>query len=309
MIIDIHTHIGDLRAPNQMDRKPVTTEDLIHRLDDEGIDKAIVLPLGASPESTNGPFWFTEQPDVVGQIKSAARFKDRLILFGNLDPRMGCKGNLEADEVAHPPVADFSWVLERFREMGCVGIGEVTANVALDDPRLVNMARQCGEMGMPILFHETGPGLGVYGVYDEVGSPRLERLLQQAPKTTLIGHAPGFWAEISADITPMNRFIYPTGPIAKEGSLVRLLRTYPNLYADISAMSGFNAISRDKDFGIRFLTEFRDRVMFGTDVCFGGKEGRMPHLAYLRQLLGEGSLSQEAFEKITVKNAMRIFSL
>lgn len=309
MIIDVHTHIGDLRTPEQTDRMPVTADDLLRRLDEEGIDKAVVLPLGPSPESMNAPFLFTEHPDVVSQIRAAARHSDRFIVFGNLDPRMGCKGNLEAGEVDHRPLPDYSWLLERFKELGCVGIGEVTANVALDDPRLVNMVRQCGERGLPVLFHETGPGLGVYGVYDEVGSPRLERLLREAPAATLIGHAPGFWAEVSGDIEPKNRFVYPSGPIRREGSLPRLLRSYPNLYADISAMSGFNAISRDRAFGARFLEEFRERVLLGTDVCFGDAKGRMPHLSYLRQLRASGELSPQAFEKITGGNAERLLSL
>ncbi len=306
MVIDFHTHIGDLRTPQQMDRSPVTVEGLVRRLDEEGIDKAVVLPLGVSPESTQAPFWFTEHPDLLGQLRAAARRSDRLILFGNLDPRMACKGNLEAGEVGNPPETDYSWILDRFIELGCAGIGEVTANVALDDPRVVNMFRQCGEKGLPVLFHETGPGPGVYGLYDEVGSPRLERLLELVPRTVLIGHAPGFWAEISADIAPANRFVYPTGPIRKEGSLVRLLRTHANLYADLSAMSGYHAISRDREFGIRFLTEFQDRVVFGTDVCFGGAQGRMPHLPYLRGLLEAGDISRGVFEKITGGNALKL---
>jgi hypothetical protein len=46
MIIDFHTHIGDLRSPasKTMHRTPISVENLIARLDDEGIDKAVVLP-------------------------------------------------------------------------------------------------------------------------------------------------------------------------------------------------------------------------------------------------------------------------
>ncbi len=309
MIIDFHTHIGDLRTPAQMHREPVTIDGLIRRLDDEGIDRAVVLPLGVSPESTSGPFWFAEHPDLLSQLEAAARRSDRLILFGSLDPRMGCKGNLEAGEVDHPPATDFGWILDRLIELGCVGIGEVTANIALDDPRVVSLFRQCGDKGLPVLFHETGPGPGVYGLYDEVGSPRLERLLKQVPGAILIGHAPGFWAEISGDITPANRFVYPAGPIRKEGSLLRLLRSHPNLYADLSAMSGFNAISRDRRFGVRFLTEFQDRVLYGTDVCFRDAHGRMPHLQYLRGLLAAREISGEVFDKITGGNAQRLLRM
>ncbi|MCK5007006.1 MAG: amidohydrolase family protein [Spirochaetia bacterium] len=309
MIIDFHTHVGDHRTPERMDRLPVTWEGLIERLDSEGIDKAVVLPSGVSPESMKAPFLFSPQVDIIGQLKAAQQYQDRIISFGNLDPRMGCLGNLEPHQVENPPETDFSWILARFRELGCVGIGEITANIAVDDPRVISLFRQCGNFDLPVLFHCTGPGRGVYGLYDEVGLPRLERLLQAVPDTTVIGHAPGFWAEIEGDITAEKKFVYPTGPIRTEGSLSRLLRSYPNLYADISANSGFNAISRDKAFGVDFLTEFQDKILFGTDVCFGGQDGRMPHLGYLRGLLEENQIAPRVFAKITGENALKILKL
>lgn len=309
MIIDFHAHVGDLRSPEEMEHSPITWKDLIDRLDDEGIDKAVLLPVNVSPESCKAPLFFSPRSDILSQLKTAARYSERLILFGNLDPRMGCLGNLEPHQVANPPVTDFSWFLKRFTELGCVGIGEVTANLPLDDTRVIDMFRQCGEWGMPVIFHCTGPGRGVYGLYDEVGLPRLERLLKQAPDTMIIGHAPGFWAEIAGDLKPEDKFIYPEGPIEKEGSLPKLLRSCPNLYADISANSGYNAISRDKSFGVKFLKEFQDRILFGTDVCFGDKEGRMPHLSYLRSLLSDKLISREVFDKITGDNALKILKL
>lgn len=309
MVIDFHAHVGDFRTPDRMDRIPVTWENLMRRLDRERIDKAVVLPLGASPESTQAPFLFAPNPDIVGQLTAASPYRDRVMLFGNLDPRMGCLGNLDAEQLANPPQTDFTWILERFRELGCVGIGEVTANIPLDDPRVINLCRQCGRCGMPVLFHMTGPGRGVYGLTDEIGAPRLERLLQAAPKTTVIGHSPGFWAEISGELTQRDKFIYPTGAVETEGSLLRLLRSYPNLYADISARSGLNALSRDRDFGIRFLVEFQDRVLFGTDVCFADPEGEIPTLQYLRELLSGGAISRQVFDKITGKNAQKVLVL
>jgi len=296
MIIDMHAHIGDLRSPLNLERTPITPENLIERLDEEGIDKAVVLPWPPCPEAITFPGLFSPVPDIISQIRAAARYPDRLIPFGNADPRWG--GN--------SPGTDFSWLLEQFVEMGCVGMGEVSANLYFDDPRVVNLFRQCGQWELPVTIESCGPGEGHYGFIDEVGSPHLERLLQLAPDTIVIGHGPGFWADISAGLTPEEKSGYPRGPVAEEGSVPRLFRTCPNLYADISAGSGFNALTRDPEYGIYFLNEFQDRLMFGTDVCFADAEGRMPQLSYLCRLQAEGKISREGFEKITSKNALRI---
>ncbi len=86
----------------------------------------------------------------------------------------------------------------------------------------------------------------------------------------------------------------------------RLLRTFPNLYADLSAMSGYNAITRDRDFGVRFLNEFQDKLLFGTDACFSDDPPSIPHLAYLRELRAEGKISAGVFDKIGCRNALRV---
>jgi predicted TIM-barrel fold metal-dependent hydrolase len=307
MIVDFHAHIGDFRTPRSLDRPPVTWASLLGRLDEEGIDRAVLLPMGTTPESTHFPAWLSGRPGPAALLEEAAGYPERIVAFGNLDPRMACAGNLSAEDLPEPPETDFSWILDRLIGLGCRGIGEITANIPVDDPRLVNLARQCGARGLPLLLHITGPGRGVYGLIDPPGLPGLERLLASVPDAVIIGHAPGFWSEIDADITPEQKFLYPTGPVRREGALLRLLRAYPNLYADISAASGFNAISRDVSFGIRFLREFRDRVLFGSDACFADE--RTPHLGYLRGLAAAGELDADSFAGIAGGNAARLLSL
>ncbi len=296
MIIDMHAHIGDLRTPLNLDRRTVTVETLIARLDKEGIDKAVVLPWPACPEAVELPGLLSPLPDILSQIRAAAAHPDRLILFGNADPRWA--GNSLN--------ADFSWLFDRFVEMGCVGMGEVSANILFDDQRTVNLFRQCGKYQFPVTIESVGPGEGHYGFIDEVGSPHLERLLQLVPETTIIGHGPGFWAEIASDLSNDDKSSYPKGPIDREGSVCRLLRSYPNLYADLSALSGYNAITRDPPFGIRFLIEFQDKLCFGTDACFGDAKSHIPHVEYLRRLHADGQIGSEVFDKIAYRNALRI---
>lgn len=296
MIIDIHTHIGDLRSPNSLHRKPVTIDNLVERLDEEDIDFAVLLPHPASPEALQFPNLNQPEPDIFSQIRAGQRYPNRIILFGNTDPRWG--NNTSS--------TDFSYLFQQFAQMGCVGIGEITANLLFDDQRVVNLFRQCGEWQFPVTIHATGIGEGQYGLIDEVGFPHLENLLRQAHATIIIGHGPGFWAQISADATPNDLLGYPKGPVRQEGRLQHLLREYPNLYADISAGSGYNALTRDRDYGVRFLHEFQDKLLFGTDVCFADEEGRMPHLRYLRDLLLQGQIPQQVYDRITYQNALKV---
>jgi uncharacterized protein len=297
MIIDMHAHIGDLRTVDEPDHMPITIDNLIERLDEEGIDKAVVLPWPMSPEGITFPGMFGPLPDVVSQVKTTLTRPDRLIAFGNADARWG--GNHAG--------ADFSWLLERFIEMGCRGMGEVAGYLYFDDPRVVNLFRQCGGHGLPVTIESCNPGDGRYGLIDVAGSPHLERLLRATPGTTVIGHGPGFWADISSDNTGLE--VYPQGPVPSEGGICRLMRDLPNLYADLSAGSGWFAISRDREFGVRFLNDFQDKLMFGTDVCFAEPAARTETLGWLRSLRASGSLSQEAYDKITHGNALRVLGL
>jgi len=296
VIIDFHTHIGDFSRNRNDPHEEVTYENLVARLDDEGIDKAVLLPIYASPDALYPGFVLNPGIAIGDQIVGAAPYADRIIPFGNLDPRWA--GNHYR--------GDFSPYLDWFAEHGCKGIGEITANIPFDDLRVVNMVQQIGARGWCVVFHGTGMDRGTYGLQDDPGSPRLERLLREAPDTILVGHGPGFWAEISADVSPANKNGYPKGQIREEGSLPRLLRQYDNLYADMSAGSGYNALTRDPEYGVRFLNEFQDRILFATDVCDARPEGRMPHLKWLKGLLTEGKISQEVFDKISWRNAVKL---
>lgn len=296
MIVDIHTHISDLRSPGSMDRMPLSVDALLQRLDDEGIDQAVVLPWPACPEAVTLPALFLPNPDIVSQLRLASAHPDRLILFGNLDPRWA--GN--------SPNADFTPLLERFIEMGCRGIGELAAGIPIDDPRVVNVFRQCGAMGLPVLIETAGPGLGRYGLIDEAHAPRLERVLGLVPEVIIIGHGPGFWAEIGEGLTDEAKSGYPSEPIGAGGALWRLMRTYPNLYADISAGSGWNALTRDPAPGLAFVREFIHRLCFGTDTCFADERGRMPQLRWLRDLRTSGQITQEEFDAISGGNTLRL---
>lgn len=301
MIFDAHAHIGDFRLALDEPRQPVTWETLIARLDQEGIERAALLPVyNTSPEGAPPAMCLLDaRMSVRDQVLDAARYAERIVPFGNLDPRW----------LRNSPASDFRPLLDWFIAQGCRGIGELTANLPFDDPRVINLFQQCGERGLPVTIESAGFDTGCYGLQDEPGAPRLERLLQAAPETIVIGHGPGFWAEISADLTPADKRGYPGGPIRAEGAVQRLFRRYSNLYADLSAHSGWNALTRDPEYGVVFLNAFADRLLFGSDTCFADEQGRMPQLSYLQRLRAEGRLPEQAYAAIVGGNAQRLLRL
>ncbi len=237
--VDVHVHIT--QEWNQ--RGELTARSLIRWMDQKEIEQAWVLPL-ISPEA-----WFypITTEFVLEQTKP---FRDRLIPFCIIDPRTNVFGGKN----------HFLDLLNRYKDAGARGFGEHKWGGAIDDPRNIELIQACGEVGLPVLFH-----LDNIRNTDQPGLPGLERLLQAAPEAKLIGHGPGWWASISAAATQKDLGGYPKGEVLPGGALDRLLGKYPNLYADLSAGSGHNAIKRDLKFGTEFLIRNADQVLFGTD--------------------------------------------
>jgi uncharacterized protein len=240
-IIDFHAHLGKV----MYDYPPLTVEKLLRFMDGHGIEKSVVLPL-VNPEEEDYPYSTAEA------LADCLRYPDRLIPFANVDPRRGSNdGNY-----------DFYPVLKHYADEGCMGFGEILANLATNDPRMKGIYRACGELSFPVVFDFR---LGTVGVIDPVGMPYLEECLGEFPQTVFVGHGPGWWAEISADVTAEQKAGYPHGPVVPGGSISRLLSEYPNMYADLSAGSGSNAFSRDPGYARNFVLRHREKLMFGTD--------------------------------------------
>jgi predicted TIM-barrel fold metal-dependent hydrolase len=88
------------------------------------------------------------------------------------------------------------------------------------------------------------------------------------------------------------------------------MEAYPNLWADLSAGSGHNAITRDPAFGIEFLDRFQDKLLFGTDVLRHDQtEADVPIVGLMRRLLAEGHLTPAAHAKLARGNAERLLGL
>lgn len=289
--IDIHVHTNARRGPLRPDGQTYATpEELIAMFDERGIARAVILP-GASPE------WATHPQSVDECLAVVERYPDRFIPFCNADPRM----------LTNSPRANFTPMLEHWKSLGCKGVGELCANLPFTDPRVQNLFAHCEGNQMPVTFHVATQIGGTYGLYDDLGLPQLEICLERFPHLVFLGHSQAFWSEIGGDVTEQTRGGYPKGQVTDGGRVVELMREHPNLCGDLSAGSGCNAVSRDPEFGYRFLEEFQDGLFFGTDICAPTND--TPLVGFLRDALDAGHISPQAFDKITRRNATRLLAL
>lgn len=290
-IIDFHQHVFWLGRDDA---------GLVANLDEHGIEKAVLLnwditdleltqgyeqtcnPVHARPggRTTGLPF-----SDVVRAVR---RYPDRFI------PGY-CPHPVGPNAVRH---------LQAAVEIHGVRVcGEWKATVGFDDPRCLNLYHFCGEKALPVVFHIDVPYLPDPKTHQPVFHKdwyggtidNLERALRACPETTFVGHGPGFWRYVSgdADAAPEG---YPQGPVAPGGALMRVLDECPNLWADLSAGSGRNAIQRDPEHGKAFLLKYHERLLFGRDNYDGE----------LHKFLQSLELPQDARENIYHRNAERL---
>ncbi len=295
MFIDIHVHTRNKPSPNRYgsDQTYATPEELIEMYDEVGIEKAVILP-GINPECAHV---VQSNEDA---IEIAERYPDRFIAFCNIDPRM----------IDNSPDADLAYLMEYYRERGCPGVGEVCANLYFDDPLMQNLFYHAEKTGMLLTFHVATRQGGTYGIIDDLNLPRFEKTVERFPELKFLCHSQAFWSEMSGDVSEGTRGGYPKGPVTEGGKVPELLH-HPNVYGDLSAGSGFNSVSRDPEFGYRFLTEFQDKLCFGTDVCApSNRDNVLIDLAnFLKDALEKGRITQEVFDKIAFENAQRLLGM
>jgi uncharacterized protein len=275
--IDMHTHVGTVWNGH----KELTPANLVHWMDEHDIEKAVVLPL-TSPESSSF-LCLTE-----GALAAAKEFPQRLIPFCSIDPRTSVVGGARG----------FEGIIRRYVDQGAKGFGEHKVGLDFDDPLMMQIYEVCEKIGLPLLFHMDS----IRGK-DKPGLPRLAHSLATFPKLTFIGHGPGWWASISADIQERDFGGYPNRPVNPGGAIDQLMDSFPNLYGELSAGSGAGALSRDPKFGREFLIRRQDRILFGTDYLEPGQ--KVPQFAVLDSL----KLPTDVERKIFRQNAERLLKL
>ena len=291
MFIDIHVHTRRAPGPPRANGTTYATpEQLIERYDALGVEQAVILP-GVNPECCHVP----QSNEEVLEICDA--HPGRFIPFCNVDPRA----------VSNSADAPLDLILGFYRDRGYKGVGEVAANLPFRHPMVQNLFRHVEAFGFPLIFHVAAQIGGIYGLYDDPGLPQLERSLRGFPKLRFLGHSQTFWAEMAPLETPADRYGYPDYPIREEGVVPKLMRRYPNLYGDLSAGSGHNALARDPDYAAEFLNEFQDRLLFGTDIC--APDTPTPLAGFLTGLRDAGRIGEDVFRKVARENAVRLLEL
>jgi len=212
-------------------------------------------------------------------------------------------------------------LLTKAAKAGAIGFGELKSHVAAAGPELRRVYALAAELGVPVLVHfQEVPHTPTEGTFS-TGFKDFEAILKAYPKTRFIGHADAFWANVSADYA--NESAYPTGKIKRGGVTDKLLGDYPNLFADLSANSGNNALSRDPEFTGGFLKRHESKLIFGSDCsCADGKGGgisqagnpaaaRLAGKCVARETLTllRTTLTPASFRKVTWENAHRLYRL
>lgn len=263
---------------------------LVANMDEHGIDVMWLLSWEAPPHEIDGysdsVFWPGQEclplKDVV---EAASEYPTRFVPFFAPDPRRrGFLARLQGAMKHH----------------GVRGCGELKVRLMLDQPEALELFHFCGENKLPVIFHMDVP-LPRHDLSKDPGYwyccdwEHLARALERCPKTTFLGHAPGFWREVSGD-ADRSAEGYPKGPVTPGGRLWAYLDKYPNLWCDLSAGSALNAISRDPAVGRRFLLRYQDRCLFARDYF----DGRLH--AFIRQC----KLPADVYRKIMGENALRL---
>jgi len=224
-IVDIHQHTHYAAR---------TDYTLVEHQRTMGITRTVLLPAGSK---------LGLDADCYGNdsvVALAREFPDAFVYFAN--------------EV--PDIPEAKSVLEKYLRKGACGIGEQKFPVDCDSTAIELVAQIAGHFHVPVLLHFQ------HNKYN-TNYLRFHKILEKYPKVNFIGHAQTFWGNIDKD--HVQETLYPKSRVVPGGYTDKLLSDYPNMYGDLSAGSGLNALRRDEDHARAFLLRHRKKLMYGSD--------------------------------------------
>jgi uncharacterized protein len=204
---------------------------------------------------------------------------------------------------------------------GAHGFGEVKYHVEADGPEMRRLYAAAAELNVPVTLHfQEVPHTPTEGLFN-TGFKRFDKILREFSKTTFVGHCDAFWANVSADYA--NDKAYPRTPIVRGGITDKWLSDYPNLFGDLSANSGNNALTRDPSFTADFLKKHSEKLLFGSDCSCSDGHGagisqqgnpsasRLAGKCVARETLTvlKANTTPDLFHKLVWINGHRIYKL
>ena len=268
-IIDIHQHTHYAGR---------TDETLIAHQRAMGVTRSVLLPAGSK---------LGLDADCYGNdsvVALAKEYPREFVFFAN--------------EV--PDLPEAKAVIEKYLKLGAAGIGEQKFPVDCDSPSIERIAQIAEHYHVPVLLHFQ------HNKYN-TNFLRFHRILERYPRVNFIGHAQTFWGNI--DKNHVQEVLYPKGPVVAGGYTDRLLSDYPNMYGDLSAGSGLNALQRDEEHARAFLLRHRKKLMYGSDcddhVGSGEKCSGAQCLAAVRRLVDDPKVVQD----ILATNARKVIPM
>jgi predicted TIM-barrel fold metal-dependent hydrolase len=200
-----------------------------------------------------------------------------------------------------PDLPDAVQEIEKYLKLGGVAIAELKFGVECDSPEMQKLYQLAADYRVPLLMHWQ------HKMYN-YGFERFYTMLEKHPKTTFIGHAQTWWANIDKNHNDQS-VLYPKGKVTPGGLTDRYLNDYPNMYGDLSAGSGLNAFTRDEDHARAFIQRHQDKLMFGSDCNDldgkGSKCSGAQMIAAVRRL----APSKDIERKLLYRNAKKMFRL
>lgn len=249
-IIDMHSHdyvekAGDL-------------ENWVKVMDEVGVEHTAIMHCS----------WIGRPFEQV--VEAYAPYKDRFRLwccfdYTDIDTPEGLANSLKT--------------LERYHDMGAVGVGELGdkgegdlyarpvegKGIHIDDPRVKPLLDKCAELKMPVSIH-IGEPIWMYLPMDETNDGLPNAAVWHVDTTNCMGYYGLVNTFENAVRDNPNTIFIACHYLNMNDDLPRLgamLDKYPNMYVDIAARVAESAHTPRAT--REFLIKYQDRVLFGTD--------------------------------------------
>lgn len=279
-IIDIHQHMNYALRPD---------ETLLVHQKRMGITTTIILPSGTymdRPSTHNG-----KSNGLAAKCAVTEAARD----FAKAHPKEYLWAANEVTDLDSAPAE-----IEKWLKQGACMIAEQKFKVECDSPQSQKLYELAAAYNVPILLHFQ------FQTYN-LGYERFHTMLAKYPKTNFIGHAQTFWGNI--DKAHEQKNLYPKGKITPGGLTDRYLADYPNMFADMSAGSGLNALTRDEEHTTAFFGRHQDKILYGSDCNDHFGRGPGCQGAKTIEAIRKLAPSRAVERKILFENSHKLFRL